>query len=70
MQHFCVSKIPNSEGKHEIHNLSKGCRFIPYPQDQFDLGEHKSCFGAILQARQSYSKSYGCRYCCNECNPR
>lgn len=69
MPYFIVNKNaqPNS-GDHEVHNKTTGCDYMPFPENQKDLGYHTSCHGAVTEAKKTYPDSNGCFYCCNECH--
>ena len=68
MPHFIVNHQAQANGDHEVHNKTTGCRYMPAPQNQKDIGNHASCHGAVMEAKKTYSKSNGCYYCCNACH--
>ena len=68
MPNFCVNKNSQSNGDHEVHNLTTGCSYMPDPGNRLHLGEHASCRPAVTEAKKTYSQSNGCFYCAKECN--
>lgn len=69
MNYFCVNRKPQeSNGDHEVHNLSKGCQYLPNPINQIDLGFHATCKGAVQEAKRKGYNANGCYYCANECH--
>lgn len=68
MPNFCVNSNGQSNGDHEVHDLTstKGC--LPAPHNRVDLGWHQSCAGAVNAARRSYSQVNGCAHCASACN--
>jgi hypothetical protein len=68
MPHFIVNTNVQMNGDHEVHNKTDGCNYMPHTSNQFDLGYHSDCHGAVAQAKQTYSQSNGCAYCCPDCH--
>ncbi len=70
MPQFIVNRNQQSNGDHEVHNLSTGCSHMPEQQNRIDLGFHISCSGAVSEARRQYPgrRINGCYYCCNPCH--
>lgn len=66
MDKYYVNNNAQSNGDHEVHVIT--CSF--FPLDSTDLGEHRNCAEAIKTARNTYTQSNGCFYCCNECHSR
>ncbi|HBM1760223.1 TPA: hypothetical protein LUJ82_003488 [Acinetobacter baumannii] len=52
MSKFIINQNVQANGDYEVHNLTTGCSFMPYPQNRVDLGEHPHCFSAVLAARR------------------
>lgn len=70
MARYIINKNEQSNGDHEVHNLTSGCPHMPLTQNQVDLGFHSNCHGAIFAAKLRWpgNKINGCFYCCNECH--
>lgn len=70
MARFIVSNNPQSNGDHEVHNVTTGCSYMPAPQSQVNLGEYATCHGAVAYAKQRWSdkRINGCYYCCTACH--
>jgi hypothetical protein len=67
---FILNKNQQSNGDHEVHNASTGCKYMPRPENQIELGQHLSCHGAVAYARQKWrdARINGCYYCSNPCH--
>ncbi len=65
---FVVNKNAQSNGDHEVHNATKGCDYMPDPENQLILGSFPNCKSAVDKAKESYSRANGCYYCANECH--
>jgi hypothetical protein len=73
MPNFIINKNAQPKsGEYEVHNTSRGCSYMPKPENQIALGVHTDCHGAVAQAKRDYpnekSKINGCYYCCNSCH--
>jgi len=70
MSKFIINQNIQANGDYEVHNLTTGCSFMPYPQNRVDLGEHLNCFSAVLAAKRRWpnARINGCYYCCNTCH--
>ena len=68
MAYYCVNKNAQSNGDHEVHNISSTCAFLPDAANRLSLGNHLTCTTAVTKARQSYSKANGCYYCATACH--
>lgn len=66
MATYYVNDNAQNTGEHEVH-LST-CTFLPSYRSF--LGEHASCWGAIVEARKIYSNVDGCFWCSNACHTR
>ena len=66
MARYYVNKNAQANGDHEVHTAS--CSFLPSSENRIYLGEFSSCAGAVKAAKNHYSKSDGCYYCCNPCH--
>ncbi|WP_313329527.1 hypothetical protein [Comamonas sp.] len=70
MARFILNKNQQANGDFEVHNKTTGCSYMPSPENQVDLGEHISCHGAVLLAKQNWptARINGCYYCCRSCH--
>ncbi|GMM93646.1 hypothetical protein MTsN3n11_19480 [Qipengyuania sp. MTN3-11] len=68
MPNFIVNTNVQPNGDHEVHNITKGCAYMPAASNQKSLGWHSDCNGAVIEAKNTYSRSNGCYYCCNACH--
>lgn len=68
MPDFCVNKNAQSNGDHEVHDLSASCSYLPASANQLALGNFDSCRGAVQAASNHYSQVNGCYFCANACN--
>ena len=66
MDRYCVNMIAQQNGDHEVHNLSKGCDYLPESGNRRDLGEFGSSFLAVEMAKLFFEQVNGCYYCCRE----
>jgi len=63
---YYVNKNAQSNGDHEVHVT--GCSWMPDSINCISLGEHETCRTAVTKAKEYYSQSNGCYYCCNACH--
>lgn len=70
MATFILNQTQQRNGDHEVHNKTVGCTYMPARENQIELGEHATCHGAVLSAKQRWpgSRINGCYYCCNPCH--
>lgn len=70
MPRFILNRNMQANGDNEVHNVTKGCAFMPQVASQLDLGEHLDCHGAVARAKAVYKNARinGCRYCCPACH--
>lgn len=70
MPRFIINKNAQTNGDHEVHNLTDGCSYMPNPENQIDLGVHASCHEAVAAAKRKWpgNRINGCYYCCNPCH--
>ena len=66
MPYYYVNSNPQDNGDHEVHE--NGCTQGADPANQVGLGYHASCYGAVTEAKKTYSTANGCAYCCPDCN--
>lgn len=67
MPNYCVNTNAQSNGDHEVHDVGS-CQHLPEAKHRLDLGYHTNCQGAVKKAKETYSQSNGCYYCCPDCN--
>lgn len=70
MPNYCVNRNPQATGEHEVHNLDVNCGHLPALLDRVELGQHPTCYGAVIEARKRYDKVDGCRHCTPDCHSR
>ena len=70
MHRYCVNKNAQSNGDHEVHDVTVNCGNLPNQVNRIDLGYFSSCHGAVLEARKHFYKVDGCYYCCKPCHTR
>ena len=68
MNYYCVNKNAQSNGDHEVHNVSVGCSFLPHVNNRINLGYFDTCHGAVREARKHFYQVNGCYYCCGACH--
>jgi hypothetical protein len=71
MPNFCINKNAQSNGDHEVHDLTPGkCNYLPDPANRIQLGSHASCKSAVAFAKKQYrdERINGCYWCSNECH--
>lgn len=66
MPYYHVNKNAQSNGDHEVHE--NGCSYQPAAANQYALGFHNDCRGAVSAAKGVYSQCNGCYYCCYPCH--
>ncbi|OXB04320.1 hypothetical protein [Flavobacterium pectinovorum] len=65
MKKYYVNQTKQSNGDHEVH--TDDCRYLPSANRKY-LGEFSNCKPAVTEAKKTYSKSNGCKTCCNDCH--
>lgn len=70
MPRFCVNRNAQSDGYHEVHNVSTARACAPSAANQLDLGFHDSCVEAVRAARRHFAYVDGCAYCAAACHTR
>ena len=60
MPDYCVNRQAQSNGDHEVHDLSSTSRCLPDPGNRLALGWHASCTGAVDAAKRHYNQVNGC----------
>ena len=70
MPNFILNSNPQSNGDHEVHNITTGCSHMPARSNQIDLGWHSDCHSAMSDAKRRHSswKINGCYYCATSCH--
>ena len=67
MPRFYVNSNPQANGDHEVHE-DNSCSNAPSQINRKDLGHHSNCYGAVEEAKKTYSRANGCYYCCKACH--
>jgi hypothetical protein len=68
MPQYCVTKLAQSSGDHEVHDVTAQKWCLPQPAHRQDLGYHSACASAVQAAKSYYSQVNGCRWCATPCN--
>ena len=68
MPQFCVNRNAQSNGDHEVHDVSSGSWCLPAASSRLDLGHHVSCSSAVQAARTYYKQVNGCAWCAPDCH--
>lgn len=66
MKNYYVNNSAQSSGDHEVH--TDECQYFNSIVSKKFLGSFSNCKPAVEQAKKTYSKSDGCKTCCNECH--
>lgn len=66
MKNYYVNENAQSNGDHEVH--TGDCKYLPEPNNRKYLGIFSDCKSAVTEAKKTYSKSNGCKTCCEECH--
>lgn len=66
MEKYYVNNTAQNNGDHEVH--TDKCRYFENIVSKKYLGEFSSCKPAVDEAKKNYSKSNGCKTCCNSCH--
>lgn len=66
MSKYYVNTKAQANGDHEVHK--DGCSRMPLASNRHYLGEFSSCRQAVEKAKQYFSTSDGCYYCCKSCH--
>ncbi|WP_125719972.1 hypothetical protein [Flavobacterium ustbae] len=66
MKTYYVNQNAQPNGDHEVHTES--CIYLPSFLNRKYLGIFSNCKDAVAEAKKTYSKSNGCKTCCNECH--
>ncbi len=67
MPRFYVNTNPQPNGDHEVHQEDI-CTHPPIPSNRKSLGWHSDCHSAVREAKNHYSQTNGCKYCCTKCH--
>ena len=66
MAEYCVNKVAQANGDHEVHE--QGCQFWPAAHNRQSLGNHPNCASAVREARRHFTNVNGCFYCARPCH--
>lgn len=68
MDRFIINSNAQTNGVYEIHNITKGCEYLPIPKDQNQLGFFATWDLALKRARTNWprEKINVCKNCCTE----
>ena len=70
MARYVLNSNAQSNGDHEVHNKTAGCRYLPHISNQIDLGSHPNCQSAVAEAKRRYPRARinGCYWCARPCH--
>lgn len=68
MPTYCVNKVAQSKGDHEVHDVSTDKWCLPIPSNRQDLGRHETCSSAVQAAKVYFRQVNGCRWCATACH--
>lgn len=68
MPNYCVNINAQSNGDHEVHDLSSAVGCLPAAAHRRDLGWFSSCDGAVAAAKKFYYRADGCYRCSPDCH--
>ena len=68
MHRYCVNKNAQSNGDHEVHDVTANCKYLPNQINRINLGDFNSCHGAVTEAKKRGYRANGCYYCCRPCH--
>lgn len=67
MPHYYVNDTPQRDsGDHEVHR--EGCYWLGLANNTTPLGDHPSCFEAVVAAGFHYHQVNGCAHCSPACH--
>lgn len=68
---YCVNLNAQRNGDHEVHNIIEGCRYLPNPESQENLGWHVDYNSVVKEAKKyGFETANDCWYCCNKCSAK
>lgn len=68
MPTYCVNKDAQSNGDHEVHDVTANKWCLPALRNRQDLGYHGSCSSAVQAAKAYFIQVNGCRWCASPCH--
>jgi hypothetical protein len=68
MPSYCVNRLAQSNGDHEVHDVTANKWCLPTPANRQDLGYHGTCSSAVQAAKSYFSQVNGCRWCAPACH--
>tara|TARA_R110000772_G_scaffold198771_1_gene309437 strand:- start:1909 stop:2169 length:261 start_codon:yes stop_codon:yes gene_type:complete len=67
MARYIVTKNPQENGNHIVHNLGTWCPDLPNSVDQKSLGNFPTCQAAMREAKKHFQQVNGCFKCSRAC---
>ena len=67
MARYIVTKNPQENGNHIVHNLGTWCPDLPDSVNQKSLGNFPTCQGAVREAKKHFQPVNGCFKCSRAC---
>jgi hypothetical protein len=68
MPKYCVNKNAQSNGDHEVHDVTADKWCLPTSFNRQDLGYHASCSAAVQEAKKYFTEVNGCAHCASACH--
>ena len=65
MADYYVNRNTQSNGDNEVH--VSGCSYFPRSNYEY-LGDYRSCYPAVTEARRRGYNANGCYYCSSACH--
>ncbi len=67
-KNYYVTMHTQFNGDHEVHDET--CRYMFGITNRLYLGEFYSCTEAVVEAKKSYARADGCKFCSPTCHTR
>jgi hypothetical protein len=68
MPTYCVNSTAQSNGDHEVHDVTANKWCLPTRANRVDLGHHGTCSSAVRAAKNHFRQVNGCRWCAPACH--
>ncbi|NAR53149.1 hypothetical protein [Acinetobacter haemolyticus] len=70
MDKYIINKNAQLNGDHEVHNVTRGCNYLPNLENQITLGNFSTCQQAVAHAKSNWpnNRINGCYWCATACH--
>lgn len=70
MDQYIINRNAQSNGDNEVHNITRGCSYLPALENQIVIGNFSNCQQAVAQAKLNWpnNKINGCYWCSTACH--